>query len=279
MRSAASISFNAEFDWIIAAMTKLKNSASAATPVKRKALNDKDVSPLPGPATAQALERGPGDAVYERILTSLMEHRLTPGTKLVEEKLAGIFNVSRTRIREVLARLGHEGVVVTVPNRGAFVASPTVEEARAVFGARRLVEPALVRQLCETARHARRDDIIRLKAHVEREASARLANDRRSIIRLSGEFHILIAELVGNPIMTKLMRELASLTCLIIVLYDSPSVPSCPHHEHSDIIGAIAAADADRAIDCMLGHLEYIENVLSLSDSYGAEADLEAIFR
>jgi DNA-binding GntR family transcriptional regulator len=265
-----------EFDWIIAAMTKLKNTASAATLVKRKALNDKDVSPLPGPATAQALERSSGDAVYERILASLMEHRLTPGTKLVEEKLAGIFNVSRTRIREVLARLGHEGVVVTVPNRGAFVASPTVEEARAVFGARRLVEPALLRQLCERASG---NDIIRLKAHVEREASARLANDRRSIIRLSGEFHILIAELVGNPIMTKLMRELASLTCLIIVLYDSPSVPSCPHHEHSDIIGAIAAADADKAIHCMLGHLEYIENVLSLSDSYGAEADLEAIFK
>jgi DNA-binding GntR family transcriptional regulator len=257
-------------------MTKLKKTAGVvATAVKRKAVNDKDASPLPGRAVAQTLERGPGDVVYERILTSLMEHRLTPGTKLVEEKLAGIFNVSRTRVREVLARLSHEGVVVTVPNRGAFVASPTVEEARAVFGARRLIEPALIRQLCE---RAHRNDIVQLKAHVEREASARRANDRRAIIRLSGEFHILIAELVGNPVMTKLMRELASLTCLIIVLYDSPSVPSCPHHEHSDIIGAIAAGDAEMAIQHMLEHLEHIENVLSLSDSRGAEADLEAIF-
>jgi DNA-binding GntR family transcriptional regulator len=117
-----------------------------------------------------------------------------------------------------------------------------------------------------------------LKAHVQREAAARRANDRRSIIRLSGEFHVLIAELVGNPVMTKLMRELASLTCLIIVLYDSPSVPACPHHEHSDIIGAIATGDAHGAIHCMLGHLEHIESVLNLCDSRGAEADLQAIF-
>jgi DNA-binding GntR family transcriptional regulator len=258
-------------------MTKRKKTASdAVTAVEQKAVNDKNASPLPGRAAAQVVESGgPGDVVYERILTSLMEHRLTPGTKLVEEKLAGIFNVSRTRIREVLARLSHEGVVVTVPNRGAFVASPTVEEARAVFGARRLVEPALVRQLCE---RAHRDDITRLNEHVEREAAARLVNDRRAIIRLSGEFHILIAELIGNPVMTKLMRELASLTCLIIVLYDSPAVPSCPHHEHSDIISAIAAGDAETAIHCMIGHLEHIENVLRLSDLRGAELDLKEIF-
>jgi DNA-binding GntR family transcriptional regulator len=258
-------------------MTKRKKTAGdAVIAAERTAANDRNAGPLPSRAAAQILgSGGTGDVVYERILTALMEHRLTPGTKLVEEKLAGIFNVSRTRIREVLARLSHEGVVVIVPNRGAFVASPTVEEARAVFGARRLVEPALVRQLCE---RTHRDDISRLNEHVEREAAARLANDRRAIIRLSGEFHVLIAELLGNPVMTKLMRELASLTCLIIVLYDSPSVPSCPHHEHSDIIGAIAAGDAEAAIECMIGHLEHIEHVLRLSDSRGAEMDLKEIF-
>ena len=62
-----------------------------------------DNSPLPG----QAFSVRPlaGDAIYERIVGAIMEHRLTPGTKLVEEKLAGIFGVNRTRVREVLARL------------------------------------------------------------------------------------------------------------------------------------------------------------------------------
>ncbi|MEI3788007.1 GntR family transcriptional regulator [Klebsiella pneumoniae] len=42
------------------------------------------------------------DVIYERILNAIMEHRLLPGTKLVEEKLANVFHVNRTRIREVL---------------------------------------------------------------------------------------------------------------------------------------------------------------------------------
>ncbi|MDB5776895.1 MAG: GntR family transcriptional regulator [Herbaspirillum sp.] len=238
----------------------------------KKAADKSDDSPLPG----QAISARPmaGDAIYERILTSIMEHRLTPGTKLVEEKLAGIFGVSRTRVREVLARLSHEGLIMTVPNRGAFIASPTPDEARAIFEARRLIEPALLRHLC---RHAKPENIAQLRAHVEQEAAARLANNRRAIIRLSGEFHIRVADMVGNPVMSKMMRELASLTCLIIVLYDSPTVPACTHDDHGEIIDAIAAADADRAVAAMDAHLHHIEHVLDMSAAPGDEVDLEAL--
>ena len=63
-------------------------------------------------------------------------------TKLVEEKLASVFGVSRTKIRLALARLSHDGILTTEPNRGTFVSSPTIEQARQVFVARRLLEPA-----------------------------------------------------------------------------------------------------------------------------------------
>jgi DNA-binding GntR family transcriptional regulator len=49
------------------------------------------------------------DTIYERVLIAVMEHRLVPGTKLVEEKLAAVFKVNRTRIRKVLARLTQPG--------------------------------------------------------------------------------------------------------------------------------------------------------------------------
>jgi DNA-binding GntR family transcriptional regulator len=215
------------------------------------------------------------ESIYERILAAVMEHRLPPGTKLIEERLGAAFRVSRTKIRQVLGRLAHDGVVTVYPNRGTFVSSPTVEEARHVLDARRLIEPALIRQIATSATPRQ---IARLREHVSLESRARAANDRRTIIRLSGEFHILIADMAGNPYLAKPLRELASLTCLIIALYDSPTVPACLHNEHDDIVDAVAAKDAERAATLMVSHLGHVERALDMHVPASEEIDLEAVF-
>jgi DNA-binding GntR family transcriptional regulator len=214
------------------------------------------------------------DAIYERILAAIFEHRLSPGTKLGEGRLAGIFGVSRARIRRVLPRLAHEGVVRLEPNRGAFVAKPTVADARDVFEARRLIEPGIVERFL--AQPDRRGIIARLRQHVAAERRARTENDTRSIVRLSGEFHILLADMAGNVLLAKTMRELASLTCLIIALYDSPSVPSCLGEEHAEIVDGLAAGHAERAVKLMLAHLHHVEGNLDLSVADSAPVALEA---
>ena len=76
------------------------------------------------------------------------------------------------------------------------------------------------------------------------ESAARRANDKRAIIRLSGDFHQIIADIAGNSFLARTMRELESLTCLVIILYDAPDVPSCPYDEHTGLIDAIEARDA-----------------------------------
>jgi DNA-binding GntR family transcriptional regulator len=215
------------------------------------------------------------DAIAERVLGAIMEHRLPPGTKLVEEKLAGVFGVSRTKIRQALARLAHDNVLTVYPNRGTFVASPTVDEARNVFSARRLIEPGIARAVAQSTPLER---LERLRESTVLEAASRELNDRRTIIRLSGEFHILLAELTENPFVVKSVRELALLTCLIIALYDSPHTPACPHHEHGDILDAIAKRDGERAASLMLAHLEHVERALDLRSAPGEAIDLEAVF-
>lgn len=213
--------------------------------------------------------------IHERIVTAISERRLLPGTQLVEEKLAAVFGVSRTKIRQAIARLAHDGIVTVFHNRGAFVSSPTVAEAREVFEARRLIEPWLIRQLAASVTTAQ---VAKLRAHVTLESEARAANDRRSIIRLSGDFHQHIAEMVGNSLIVRTMRELESLTCLVIILYDSPLVPACPYHEHSDLIDAIERHDADEAARRMIEHLNHVEAALDLNREGEREADLEAAF-
>jgi DNA-binding GntR family transcriptional regulator len=215
------------------------------------------------------------DDIYERIYGAILEHRLHPGTKLVEERLAEIFGVSRARVREVLARLAHEQIVALFPQRGAYVAKPSSEQAIDIFEARRLIEPALLRRLVQTLTP---DKVARLRRHQELELDARRREDKRAIVRLSGEFHILLAELAGNSALLRSMRELSTLTCLIIVLYNSSTATSCRADEHSQIVEAIARRDVAVAEKLMLEHLHHIESSLRL-DAATEEADLEAIFK
>jgi len=117
-----------------------------------------------------------------------------------------------------------------------------------------------------------------LRAHVALESAARAANDRRAIIRLSGDFHQIIAELAGNTFLVRTMRELETLTCLVIILYDAPNIPSCPYHEHSDITDAVEAHDQNRAAALMIEHLNHVERSLDLNQASSGDVDLEAVF-
>lgn len=214
------------------------------------------------------------DEIVERILSAILEHRLMPGTKLGEDRLATIFGTSRAKVREVLARLAHEQVVELVPQRGAFVAKPTIEQAHDVFEARRLIEPGVLRRLIATI-----DDVKlqRLRRQLDDEIDARTRGDKPAIVRLSGEFHVLLAELAGNSSLLRAMRELSMLTCLTISLYDAPTATSCREDEHEEIVAAVKTGDARQAEKLMLHHLNHIEQSLNL-DSSAEQADLESIF-
>lgn len=204
------------------------------------------------------------EQIADRMTDAVMEHRLPPGSKLSEDKLASAFNVSRTKIRQAFTLLANEGLITLHLNRGAFVTSPTAEQTRDIFKTRRLVEPEIIR---EVIAKASTQNITRLRQHLKEEAKARKADDRRRVIRLSGEFHLLLAELAGNQVISKLMAELCPLTCLIIALYDGPKIPACPEDEHTQIVDAIEANDSTTAIKMMKHHLTHIENALNI-DAY-----------
>lgn len=249
-------------------------TAAASTNVLTQ-MRTSTMSPTaPKKTTEVRLERETtNDEIYEKIYGAIVEHRLHPGTKLGEDRLANIFGVSRARIREVLTRLAHEQIVNLFPQRGAFVAKPTPEQAMDVFEARRLIEPALLRRLIHTLTP---EKVARLRQHQELELDARRRDDKHAVVRLSGEFHQLLGVLAGNTALARSIRELSMLTCLIIVLYDAPTASSCRADEHTAIVDAIAKRDAARAEKLMLGHLDHIESSLKL-DSSTEEVDLEAV--
>lgn len=214
------------------------------------------------------------DDIFERLLDAIKEHRLPPGTQLVEARLAAIFKVSRTKVREAIGRLVHDCIATNIPNRGAFVSSPTVTQAREVFAARRLIEPALVRDVARTATTAQ---IRQLRDHLHKEREAQLRGDTRQIITLSGEFHFLLADMAGNEFLARTLRELETLSALIILLYGTPSHETCPS-DHPALVDAIQRHDADAAADHMLHHLRHVESTVQLREPEKAADTLEDIF-
>ncbi len=218
----------------------------------------------------------PPDAqIYAAVFDAILEQRLAPGIKLPEDSLGEIFGVSRTIVRKALIRLAHQNLLVIRPNRGAVVASPDGDEASEVFEARRVIEGAIIEKVCaQPPEHL----VSRLKDLVVRERQAHEAGDRASWIRLSGEFHLLLADLAGNDVLASYMKELVSRTSLIISLYQQTASSACSFDEHTEIIDALAAGDAPRAKKLMDDHIAACEAQLVI-DPQQPNSDLAQIFK
>src|SRR2546430_15715807 len=87
--------------------------------------------------------------VHDPIPRAIHEQRLPPGTKLGEESLSSLFAVSRARVRRILLRLAHDKSVALRPNRGAYVAQPSAQDAREGVTARRIVAAHIVESVAE----------------------------------------------------------------------------------------------------------------------------------
>ena len=204
-------------------------------------------------------------AIYERIVESVLDHRLPPGTRLTEDKLGSIFGVSRTRIKPILVRLANEKIITLTHNRGASVAQPTFEESQEIFETRRLIEPVLLRRFMA---HAQAEDIAVLSRMVAQERLAQDQGDMHKAIGLSGEFHLYIAQKARHETMGRLLRELVSRTCLIIMAWGSPDRlqrrehAACGCQEHRQLLDAIRLRDADVAVQLLDAHLATIESQL-----------------
>jgi DNA-binding GntR family transcriptional regulator len=199
--------------------------------------------------------------IVDAITRAIVEHRIRPGTKLAEQKLADHFGVSRTLVRQALFQLVQKHLVKMEPARGAFVAAPTVEEARQVFQVRRLLEAEMVRDFL---RHATPAKIRALRDHVAQEKTVvdRAGNASESQ-ELLGDFHVRMAELADNGVLAQILRDLVSRSSLITLMYQRDSFAAHSQEEHVELVKALAARDEKRAVKLMTDHLLHVEESLA----------------
>ena len=205
-------------------------------------------------------------AIRDQLRDAIVDRRLAPGTKLSEGEVGTLFDVSRTVARAALQMLSFEGLVRTERNRGAFVANPSPEEARQVFASRRLIEPGIA---IAAAGRMTPADVAAFKAQLEEEGrfiAERGPSARRSEIKASGDFHLLLASVAGNVILQRFMEELVARSSLVIALYGQSTVSSCGHSEHGDILAAIEQNNLDIACRLMVDHIAHIEADLDMRE-------------
>lgn len=215
------------------------------------------------------------EQVYGRIYAAIAAQELPPGTRLREDQMRQIFGVSRARIRKVLSRLAFEGLVDIEPNRGASVAKPSPDEAREIFAARRAIEAAITRMVADAFEPKQKAILAK---HIAKETVAETRRDPAEMTRLSGEFHLLLAEMAGNRTLQRFLRELITRESLVILAYEKPGQPSCSNHEHQLILDALAKRDAAKAAKLMLQHLENVEGRLDLDRDVRPAVDLKQLF-
>jgi DNA-binding GntR family transcriptional regulator len=229
--------------------------------------------PPPPSASTRAVPAGSTQRIVDAITAAIVERRLMPGTKLSEQKLADIFDVSRTLVRQALNQLSRDRLVTLEPARGAFVAMPSVDEARQVFQVRAMLEGAMARQLCASITDTH---IAQLRTHLRDEAAAVARTDVPGRTRLLADFHVLLARMLGNEVLAELLADLLNRSSLIALMYQSSHSAAHSQDEHVRIVDALEQRDARAATKLMQHHLSAVEQNLRLDPH---TSDLSAALR
>lgn len=189
--------------------------------------------------------------IAQRIVAAILAQRLAPGTRLGEQNLSMLFDCSRTLVREALVRLAARGIVTVSSRRGWYVVQPSHEEAREAFEARRVIETGLIR----SNGHVDKAALKRLRQHIRQEQAALKGDDVGQRSYLLGDFHVCLAECLGNQLLAETLRDFTARTTLIAMRHQSPQDAARSCAEHAGIVQALESGDVARAEDLMARHL------------------------
>lgn len=199
--------------------------------------------------------------IAERVIESILTRQIRPGERLGEQELADLFGVSRTVVREALIKLQARGFVEVRSRTGWYVVEPSFEEARETYAARRIIEPGMLRDAGTPLQAV----IRRLRQHVAEERKAIVSCDAGTRSVMLADFHVCLAECLGNRLVTAMMVDLSARTTLVSALYQSTTDAQVSNADHAAIVAALAAGDPALAAKLMRDHIDVLSARLDQS--------------
>ena len=199
------------------------------------------------------------DDLYSRIFDAILEQRIHAASRFTEDSLAQMFSARRSDIRSALTQLSHQQIIILRTHHRPRVAAADVEQTRQTLHARRLTELTLVRLACQQPRP---QDLNRLRDLIDNERRCLERDQRGPAIRLSGEFHLQLAEMAGNAPLAHFLGSLVPLTSLAIAQFDAQAEGYCVWQAHEGILDAVERGDARKAETLLSRHLDLLEETL-----------------
>lgn len=201
--------------------------------------------------------------IAQQVVESILAQKLAPGERLGEQELAELFGVSRTLVREALMQLQARGFVEVRTRKGWYVVEPSVEEARDAFSARRIIEVGI---LSEAGRPLQ-SVVRKLRQHIAQEEQAIEGADAATRAFLLADFHVCLAECLGQRLLCDVLRDLTARTTLAASLYQSKHDAGQSCAEHAGIVAALEDGQLELARQRMLEHIGSVEAALGSSAS------------
>ena len=199
------------------------------------------------------------DDIYPQIFDAILDQRFAPTRRFSEERLIERLGISRSVVRQVLARLSHQQILILRPNHQPQIAVPDLEHSRQILHARRLTETTLVRLACQQPRP---EELKRLRGLIERQRQCAERNQRGPSIRLSGEFHLQLAEMAGNAPLAHFLGSLVPLTSLALAQRDAQASFYCAWQQQAAMVDALERQDAAMAVTLISRHLDHLAEIL-----------------
>jgi GntR family transcriptional regulator, trigonelline degradation regulator len=195
------------------------------------------------------------EQVLELLRNDIVEQRLRPGHRLIERELIEQIGVSRTTIREVLRQLAAEGLVTTIPQKGAVVTALSREEAQDLYEVRAALEALAARRF---AQRAAAEQVTALRRSFT--AFERLTNggaETPELLRAKNAFYDVLLEGSQNkPIHSILGGLRARVALLRTTSLSQEGRPARALNEIREIVEAIEASDPERAADAAAHHVQ-----------------------
>ena len=197
--------------------------------------------------------------VYEAMVEMIINRSVLPGEHLVEKDLAAQLGVSRQPVREALQRLQAEGWVDLRPSLGAFVHTPTEDEADQLLAVRTLLEAESGRLAAGAATEGH---VQRLWELWRAGLNALAHGDTDALVTANADLHSYVMSMSLNSV----LAELNALVDRRVRWYYAPLALGRGEdawEEHAEIIRAIAAGNEDQAGELMRKHTERTRSMVA----------------
>lgn len=183
--------------------------------------------------------------VFSQIQNDILNGLYQPGESLIETKLSEEMGVSRTPIREAIRQLELEGLVQSIPNKGAIVKGISAKDIEDIYTIRMLIEGLAARWAAEKITPG---ELEELKEAVELEEFYTTKNDLSHLLRFDSRFHdIIYRACKSKPLMHTLSTFHHYVQKARSISMNSPGRAGQVLEEHKAILKAIIDRDADRA--------------------------------